>query len=230
VDGIAVTDPNTGALGGAITAAVKAGIPVSILSAGADDAIRLGAIGYFGQDEGIAGRAVGERVVAAGAKNVLCVIQEQGNSALEKRCDGVIKGAGADAKVQRLYVNGQDTPAVTTAIQAKLTQDKSVDWVVTLAAPIALAAVKAVSGAASQAKIGTFDTSKELVAAVNDGSIQWAIDQQPYLQGYLAIDSLWLYKANGNALGGGQNVATGPAFIDKTNIDSVAKFAANGTR
>jgi simple sugar transport system substrate-binding protein len=230
VDGIAVTDPNTGALGGAIKAAVAAGIPVSMLNAGADDAMSLGTIGYFGQDEAIAGQSVGERVVAAGGRNVLCVIQEQGNSALEKRCDGVTKGAGAGAKVQRQYVNGQDNAAVTTSIQAKLTQDKSIDWVVTLAAPIALDAVKAVSGGKSQAKIGTFDTNKELVAAVKDGSIQWAIDQQPYLQGYLALDSLWLYNTNGNTLGGGKNVATGPAFIDKANIDAVAKFAANGTR
>jgi simple sugar transport system substrate-binding protein len=127
-------------------------------------------------------------------------------------------------------VNGRDDSAVTTSIQAKLTQAKDVDWVVTLGAPFALDAVKSVPGAGSSAKIGTFDTNKELVTAVKDGKVAWAIDQQPYLQGYLAIDSLWLYKTNGNTLGGGQNVATGPAFIDSKNVDQVAQFAANGTR
>jgi simple sugar transport system substrate-binding protein len=229
VDGIAVTDPNTPALGETIKKAIAAGIPVSMFNAGGPDALGLGAIGFFGQGEKDAGTAVGKRAVADGAKNILCVIQTQGQQQLVDRCDGVTAGA-AGAKVARMYVNGTDDSAVTTSIQAKLTQDAGIDFVVALSAPIALDAVKSVKSAGSSAKIGTFDTNKELVAAVQDGSIAWAIDQQPYLQGYLAIDSIWLDKSNGNTLGGGQNVATGPSFIDKSNIDQVAKFAANGTR
>ena len=230
VDAIAVTDPNTGALGGTIKKAIASGIPVTMFNAGGKDALGLGALGYFGQSETDAGLAVGKRIVAAGGKDIVCVIQEQGQQQLEDRCDGVTKGTGGAAKVSRLYVNGRDISSVSTSIQAKLTQDKTADWVVTLGAPEALAAVKSVQGAGSSAKIGTFDTNKQLVAAVQDGSVQWAIDQQPYLQGYLAIDSLWLYKTNGNTLGGGNNVATGPAFIDKSNIAQVSKYAANGTR
>jgi len=230
VDGIAVTDPNTGALGGAIESAVEAGIPVTMFNAGGPDALGLGAIGYFGQAEIDAGVAVGERVVEDGGKNVVCVIQEQGQQQLEDRCDGVRQGVAGAAEVERIYVNGRDDAAVTTGIQAKLTEDQSIDWVITLGAPIALDAVKSVEGASSDARIGTFDTSQELVTAVQDGSVAWAIDQQPYLQGYLAVDSLWLYINNGNTLGGGGNVATGPAFIDETNVDQVAEFADNGTR
>lgn len=229
VDGIAVTDPNTGALGGAIKAAVAAGIPVSMFNAGGTDALGLGAIGYFGQAETDAGLAVGKRLADDGAKNAVCVIQEQGQQQLEDRCDGIIKGAPG-VKIQRLYVNGRDDSAVTTTIQAKLTQDPTIDWVVTLGAPFALDAVKAVGNSGDKAKIGTFDTNKELVGAVKGGQVQWAIDQQPYLQGYLAVDSLYLYKTNGNVIGGGKNVPTGPAFIDSKNIEAVAKFAANGTR
>jgi simple sugar transport system substrate-binding protein len=90
--------------------------------------------------------------------------------------------------------------------------------------------VKSVEAAGSKAKIGTFDTNKELVAAIKDGKVGFAIDQQPYLQGYLATDALWLYKTNGNTIGGGSNVATGPSFIDSSNVDAVSEFAANGTR
>ena len=229
VDGIAVTDPNTGALGATIKKAIAAGIPVTMFNAGGTDALGLGALGYFGQGEKDAGLAVGKRVVGDGGKNILCVIQEQGQQQLEDRCDGVTSGA-AGAKVSKIYVNGRDDSAVTTSIQAKLAQDKSIDYIVTLGAPFALDAVKSVKGAGSSAKIGTFDTNKQLVAAVQDGSVEWAIDQQPYLQGYEAVDALWLYKTNGNTLGGGSNVATGPAFIDKSNIAQVSKFAANGTR
>ncbi|UAL28987.1 substrate-binding domain-containing protein [Nocardioides rotundus] len=230
VDGIAVTDPNTGAIGPAIKAAIEADIPVTMFNAGGTDAMDLGALGYFGQAETDAGNAVGERLVEDGAKNVLCVIQEQGQQQLEDRCDGIIEGAGSGTKVQRLYVDGRDSAAVVTNIEAKLTEDDSVDWVVTLGAPFALNAVDAVQSAGSEAKIGTFDTNAELVKAVEAGDVQWAIDQQPFLQGYLAVDSLWLYINNGNTIGGGGNVATGPAFIDQENIDQVSKFAANGTR
>ena len=228
-DGIAVTNPNTGAIGGAIKNAVAAGIPVSMFNAGGPDAISLGAIGYFGQGESDAGFAVGEKAAGEGAKNMLCVIQEQGQSQLEARCDGVTKGAGG-AKVARLYVNGRDDADVTTKIQAALTQDKTIDYVITLGAQFALDAGKAVEAAGSSAKVGTFDTNEELIKAIQAKSVTFAVDQQPYLQGYLAIDSLWLYKTNGNTLGGGQNVATGPAFIDASNVEAVASFAANGTR
>ena len=228
-DGIAVTDPNTGAIGDVIKKAVAAGIPVSMFNAGGDDALGLGAIGYFGQSESDAGFAVGEKAAGEGAKHILCVIQEQGQSQLEARCDGVTKGA-AGAKVERLYVNGRDDSAVTSNIQAKLSADKTIDYVATLGAQFALDAGKAVQSAGSSAKVGTFDTNEELIKAIQDGSVTFAVDQQPYLQGYLAVDSIWLYKTNGNTLGGGQNVATGPAYIDQSNVDAVAGFAANGTR
>ncbi len=229
VDGIAVTDPNTGALGGVIKKAVAAGIPVTMFNAGGPDATDLGVLGYFGQGEKEAGIGAGKKIVDEGGKNILCVIQEQGQQQLEDRCDGVTEGA-AGAKVQKLYVNGRDDSAVTTSIQAKLTEDKAVDWVLALGAPYALDATKSVAGAGSSAKIGTFDTNKELVAAIEDGSVAFAIDQQPYLQGYLAVDALWLYKTNGNTIGGGNNVATGPSFIDSSNIAQVSEFAAKGTR
>jgi simple sugar transport system substrate-binding protein len=228
-DGIAVTDPNTGALGDAIKKAVAAGIPVTMFNAGGDDALGLGAIGYFGQSEAEAGFAVGEKAKADGGSNILCVIQEQGQSQLEARCDGVAKGA-AGSKVTRLYVNGRDDADVTTKIQASLTQDKTVNYVVTLGAQFALDAGKAVKSAGSSAKVGTFDTNEELVKAIQSKDVTFAVDQQPYLQGYLAVDSIWLFKKNGNTLGGGKSVATGPAFIDASNVEAVAGFAANGTR
>lgn len=230
VDGIAVTDPNTGALGSAIKKAVAAGIPVVMFNSGEKDAFKLGALGYFGQDELVAGRAAGQKLAAAGAKVVLCVIQDQGQQQLEDRCNGAKEGLGSAGKIEKLYVNGADDSAVTTSIQAKLAQDKSIDWVLTLGAPIALDAVKGVAGSNSSAKIGTFDTNPQLVKAIQDRKVQWAVDQQPYLEGYLAIDSLWLYKYNGNTIGGGQPVLTGPSFIDASNIAKVAKFAAKGTR
>jgi len=120
-------------------------------------------------------------------------------------------------------------PDVQTKITGKLA-DKSIDRVLTLGAPFALTAVKSVQEAGSQAKVATFDTNAELVGALKDGKVEWAVDQQPYMQGYMAIDSLWFYKTNGNVLGGGDIVLTGPSFVDQSNVAQVFEYAKRGTR
>jgi simple sugar transport system substrate-binding protein len=228
VAAIAVTLARPEALKPAVERAVSAGIPVVALNAGIDDWQAAGAKAYFGQDEQISGEAAGKKLVTEGAKKVICVIQDQGNVALESRCAGVKAGFGG--AVENLNVNGTDLPSVQSTITAKLQQDPSVDYIVTLGAPIALTAVESAKNAGSTARIGTFDTNAELVDAIKAGTVQWAVDQQPFLQGYLAIDSLWLYLNNGNVIGGGQPTLTGPAFIDKSNIDAIAEYAKNGTR
>ncbi|WP_033283231.1 MULTISPECIES: sugar ABC transporter substrate-binding protein [unclassified Streptomyces] len=229
VDGIAVTLAKPDALKDVIGKAKTANIPVVGLNSGLSDWKKLGLLEFFGQDETVAGEALGKRLNAEGAKKAVCVIQEQGNIGLTQRCDGVKKTFTGTTEV--LNVNGTDMPSVKSTITAKLTQDKAIDYVVTLGAPFAMTAVQSLSDAGSKAKVATFDLNSTLTGAIKKGTVQFAVDQQPYLQGYLAIDSLWLYKNNGNYSGGGeQPVLTGPAFVDKTNVDAVAKYAANGTR
>ena len=227
VDGIAVTLAKPDAMQANVKKAADGGIPVVALNGGIESWKQAGALGYFGQDERIAGQAAGDRLTQVGAKSALCVIQEQGHVGLEARCQGV-KDKFPNTK--NIYITGTDIPGSQTTMTSSLQQDKTIDYVVTLGAPFALAAVKSVKDAGSSAKIGTFDTNADLVKAIKDGSVQWAVDQQPYLQGYLAVDSLWLYKTNGNTIGGGQATLTGPAFIDKDNVAAVEKFAAGGTR
>ncbi|GHC86734.1 sugar ABC transporter substrate-binding protein [Streptomyces collinus] len=229
VDGIALTAAKPDAMKGVVAKAKAAGIPVVGFNSGLDDWKELGMIEYFGQDENIAGQAFGERLNQAGAKHAVCVIQEQGQVALEARCAGLKKGF--KGTTENLYVNGTDMPSVKSTLTAKLQKDSSIDQVVTLGAPIALTAVQSVKDAGSEAKVATFDLNKDLVGAIQGGSIEFAVDQQPYLQGYLAVDALWLYKTNGNVSGGGTApVLTGPAFVTKDNVDSVAEFAKKGTR
>jgi simple sugar transport system substrate-binding protein len=228
VAGIAVTLAKPEAMAPAVKAALAAGIPVVGLNAGFDIWKSLGVQQYFGQDEALSGRAAGERLTTDGAKNVLCIIHEQGNVSLESRCAGVAQGF--KGQTEQLNVNSKDMPSVEAAVTAKLQQDPSVDHIIALDASIALTAVQSKKTAGSNAVIDTFDTNAELVSAIKNGDVGWAIDQQPFLQGYLAIDSLWLFINNRNLIGGGTPVLTGPAFIDSSNIDSIAKYAANGTR
>ncbi len=93
-----------------------------------------------------------------------------------------------------------------------------------------MAAVEAVNTAASKAKLATFDLSGDVVKAIEDGKILFAVDQQQYLQGYLPVVFLALYNRNANTVGGGQPVLTGPGFVTKDNAAKVQALAEAGTR
>ena len=210
VDGIATSNPNTDALRDPIKKATDAGI-------------------HVGQDEGVAGEAAGKRLKDAAPGKLLCVVHEQGNSGLEERCAGAKKGFGGN--VENVQVKGvNDIATSTTELQSKLQSDKDVTAVLTLNPDIAVAARDAVQGASSDAKLATFDLSGDVVKAVKAGEIEFAVDQQQYLQGYLPVVFLTLYNTNANTVGGGLPVLTGPGFVDKGNAATVEKLAEEGTR
>ena len=227
VNGIATTLATPDALEGAVQAATSANIPVVAFNSGIDQYAETGASMYFGSDENLAGETAGKRIAEAGGKKALCVIQAAGSVALEARCAGVKKGV---ASTENIQVNGADDAAVVSSLQAKLSQDKSIDYIVTLGAPIALDALKAMEAAGSQAKLVTFDLNNEAAKAIKEGKIQFSIDQQPYVQGYLAVQSLYLSLKNGNDIGGGRAVLTGPSFVDSSNIDIILPFTEQNTR
>jgi len=227
VNGIATTLVTPDALAGSVKAATDAKIPLIGFNSGIDQYQKLGALMYFGSDENLAGSTAGKRIQEAGAKHPLCAIQAAGSVALEARCAGVKSVLPA---TENLQVNGADDAAVVSTLQAKLAQDKSIDYIVTLGAPIAIDALKAMDAAGSSAKLITFDLNAEAAQNIKNGKIEFSIDQQPYLQGYLAVSSLYLYLKNGNDIGGGKPVLTGPSFVDKTNVDKILPFTKANTR
>jgi simple sugar transport system substrate-binding protein len=227
-DGLVVSMANPEALKASIQRAVRAGIPVITINAGEAESKAYGALTHIGSDETVAGRAVGTQLKASGVKNVVCVIQEAGNTSLEQRCAGVKATLGG--KVTNLQVDNNNLPGAQSLIQAKLQQDTSVDGVVTLGAQVATVAEGAIASSKSKAKLATFDLNGDVAKGVESGKIAFAIDQQPYLQGYLAVTMLTQYKSNLNVLGGGQPVLTGPTIIDKSNAAAVLKLTAAGTR
>jgi simple sugar transport system substrate-binding protein len=229
VDGLAVSVPNADAIKGSLAKAKAAGIPIITLNSGADQFKELGAITHVGQTEKIAGEAAGEKLKAAGVKKVLCVVHEQNNIGLQERCAGVKQGFGGTVTSQQ--VKGTEDIATTqTEIKSKLQADKSYDGVIALNPDIAAAAKTAIKGASSNAKLASFDLSPALIKDIKNGNALFAVDQQQYLQGYLPIVFLKLFKQNANTVGGGLPVLTGPGFVDKSNAATVEKLAEDGTR
>ncbi|WP_449657823.1 sugar ABC transporter substrate-binding protein [Streptomyces varsoviensis] len=228
VDGLIVTLAKPDALKDVVAKAEKAGIPVITVNSGSEESKRFGALTHIGQDETIAGEAVGEELNERGKKKAVCVLHEQGNVGHEQRCAGAKKTFKGD--LANLYVDGTNMPDVQASIEAKLQSDKDIDAVVTLGAPFAPTAAKAAEQAGSKAEIDTFDLNAKVARSLADGSLGFAVDQQPYLQGYEAVDVLWLYKYNADVLGGGKPVLTGPQIITKDDAADLEKYTKRGTR
>jgi simple sugar transport system substrate-binding protein len=227
VDGLATTLPTPDAIGPNVQKAIDAGIPTVAFNAGITSYQNYGVPMYFGSDEDLAGQTVGTKLAEEAPGKTVCVIQEQGQVQLEARCAGVTK-TNPDTEI--LYVSGRDLPAVQQTIGAKLQQDPSIANVVALAADIALAANQSKADAGSQANVATFDLNADVAAAIESGDILFSVDQQPYVQGYMAVTSLWLNLTNANTIGGGGPVLTGPAVVDSSNIGPIVEYANNNTR
>ncbi|WP_156722263.1 sugar ABC transporter substrate-binding protein [Streptomyces apocyni] len=228
VDALIVTLAKPGAMKDALARAKKAGIPVITVNSGSAESKAFGALTHVGQDETIAGEAVGDELNARGKKKAICVLHEQGNVGHEQRCAGTAKTF--KGKLQNLYVDGTNMPDVQSGIGAKLQTDKSIDAVVTLGAPFADTAVKAKQDVGSDAEINTFDLNAKVARGLQDDSLGFAVDQQPYLQGYQAVDLLWLYLYNADVLGGGKPVLTGPQIIGKKDAATLEDYTKRGTR
>ena len=228
VDGLVVSMANPDGVKDSVEAAVGAGIPVVTINSGEAESASFGALEHVGQSEGAAGEGAGQELAKAGVKNVLCVIHEAGNIGLEQRCQGAAKTLGGT--VSNLQVDVSNLAEAQATMTTALRADPSVDGVLTLNNGVGSAAVKAVADAKSSAKIATFDVDADVVKSVQAGDILFAVDQQPYLQGYLPVVFLTLYRDNGDTVGGGRPVLTGPGFVTKDNADQVAEYAARGTR
>ncbi|WP_159499699.1 sugar ABC transporter substrate-binding protein [Microbacterium sp. 18062] len=228
VDGIVVSMANPDGVQASVERAVAAGIPVVTINSGLERFKEFGAITHIGQSESIAGAAVGERLGEEGLTKALCVIQEAGNVGLEERCKAAAGAFGGS--MENLQVDGTNDAEVKATIKSKLQADSSIDAVLTLGGQYAIDAVGAVEESGSSAKVATFDLSEDVVSAIEAGQILFAVDQQPYVQGFLGITALYLKSTNGNDIGGGQPVYSGPAFVTLDNAAAVAEFAKNGTR
>jgi simple sugar transport system substrate-binding protein len=229
-DGLVVSIPDAEALGPSIEAAIAAGIPVISMNSGSDVAAELGILTHVGQTEYEAGFGGGERMAEAGVTQALCVNQEVGNVALDLRCQGftdAITAAGGTVEV--LAVEISDPTGAQQAIEAALTADPEINGILTLGPTGAAPAMAALESLGSDIPLATFDLSPEVLQAIVDGSVLFAIDQQQYIQGYLPIVLLTLNARNLNTVAN-DVIMTGPGFVTQENAERVIELAAAGTR
>ena len=245
VDGIAVSDHNPSLMNPTIAKAVAAGIPVVLINAGCDDAdiAASGATTCVGQPEAFAGKQAGARLMAEKADNVLCVIHQSGQNLLD-RCNGVAQalGTGDTCSTSAAPASGPgctelllSTPSAANnpsasakEVTAYLQAHPGINAIMALNNQIAQG-IQTALPSGSTIKLATFDLNAWVISAVKAGTVDFSVDQQQYLQGYLPVLFLQLYKSHfGATVGGGSTVPTGPRLVDKNNASKVEAAAAAG--
>ena len=230
-DGLVVSIPDP-AIGPAVRRAERAGIPVVSINSGSDLWRQFGIQAHVGQPEEPAGRGAGERLAAAGVRNAICINQEVGNKALDVRCAAfgkAIRAAGGQSKVLHLNVENRNeaAPALAAAIEKR-----KADGVLALNAGGAEAALdaKKLGGRATKVKIASFDLQPEVLEAIKDGRILFAVDQQAYLQGYMPIVMLTQEARYGLFPSRGEVVSTGPNFVTRETAPLALQLSGRGIR
>jgi simple sugar transport system substrate-binding protein len=226
-DGLVVSIPEPG-VAPAIRRAVRAGIPVVAINSGTSVYRRLGVLAFVGQPEDRAGFEAGQRLAAVGVRRALCVNQKVGTLGLDERCRGLARAmrrAGGSSRVLPVDDQSSATPAkIARAVGAG-----RIDGVLAMNATSGLDAVAGLKNATG-VRIGVFDLGADVLSAVRAGRISFAVDQQPYLQGYWPIAMLaqraryGLFPAHGDA------VATGPHFVTRADAAKAIELSRRSIR
>ena len=252
-DGVAVSIADINVLKGPISNLVAKKIPVVTINSGTtEQSESLGALMHVGQAEFDAGKAAGEKAKAEGVKSFLCVNHYATNPASFERCRGFSEAIGADFKSSTVDA-GDDPTGIESKVTAYLRKNPDTQAVLTLGPTSAHPTLRALEKAGKTGKVffATFDLSKEIADGIKSGAIKFAIDQQPYLQGYVAIASLVLSKQLGTTdvakisealkanpkfqerlktyglapVYGVKHISSGPGFITKDNLALVEQYA-----
>jgi simple sugar transport system substrate-binding protein len=224
-NGIISTIADYDVLSGPLSNAVAKGIPVITINSGTEEQSKeIGALLHVGQPEKAAGHGAGEKAKAAGVIKFVCVNHYITNPASVERCQGYAEALGVELGSQMID-SGLDPAEVKSKVLAYLQSNPDTNGILTLGPNSAIPTIAALqeNGKAGTIHFATFDLSPEISAAIKDGTIAFAIDQQPFLQGYLPVVILTNLARYGVVPG--NSINSGPGFITKDNIELVEKLA-----
>jgi simple sugar transport system substrate-binding protein len=219
-DGIGVSLIDLHAFNSPVEKALAAGIPVIAYNADAAGNKRLA---YVGQDLKLAGEKMGERVVAAvGEGEVALFIATPGSANLQPRIEGAEKAIKASGKAITIHTitTGAAVAGEQSTIEAYYQSHKGTKgmYAVDGGSTESLAKVMQKFGLAGKVKAGGFDLTEQTQKLLKEGHIEFTIDQQPYLQGFVPTLELFLYKVS-NTQTGPFEANTGLKFVTKETVE-----------
>jgi simple sugar transport system substrate-binding protein len=228
-DALIVSLPDVATLGEPIQKAIELGIPVFSINSGSDIFKDVGILRHIGQTEYEAGVGAGKRFAELGGTKGVCVSHEQGNLALDERCRGFTDGFGGP--VEMIASTTSDESELYSLLDSYLTNNPDTDTVLAVGPQPGQPAVRVLEdrGLAGTTLLGAFDLTPIMLEAIGRGTVNFLIDQQQYLQGYLGVQTAVLYVQYG-LLPGNEIILTGPGFVDASNAAQVIELSAKGIR
>jgi simple sugar transport system substrate-binding protein len=224
-NGIAVAVISSTAFTGPVKNAMNAGIPV--VSYNADGNVGdpgTNRLAYIGQDLFVSGQALGQRIAASmpSGGDAVGFIATPGTANIQPRIDGAKQAIGASGK------NIKFTPVTSGAA---LSQENTTINAYVLAHKSTLKGIFAVDAGSTQTvgqiiqkysltgKVasGGFDLTPITLSGIKAGNLDFTIDQQPYLQGFLPVLSLYLFNLSGGLVNPPET-NTGLTFVTKANV------------
>jgi simple sugar transport system substrate-binding protein len=214
--------------------ATDAGIPVlvhNIDAPNAEDRIKAGGLCFIGQDLDYAGYFLAKSLSKYFPSGSHCLILMEGPGMVwaEERAKGItqfLKEYGCSWERLDVSFDLAVVESRTSAYLEAHPETKAV-FSVGYTAPIAGKILKAKGVPPGEVAIGTFDVVPLVVDGIKEGYTTIAIDQQPYLQGFLPLIQLVLMKKYALSA---WDVNTGNAIVDKSNVDIVAELSKKGYR
>lgn len=225
-DGIAVSVVDTKAFKAPVDKALNAGIPV--VSYNADGAVGnpgSNRLAYVGQDLFVSGQQVGTKLASLmkSPGDVVGFIATPGSLNIQPRIDGAKDALQKSGKMKsfKAVTTGAETPQEISTIDAyvqahgNVTAYFSVDGGSTEGLGDAMTKHKLKS---KGVVAGGFDLEPKTLEAIKAGNLDFTVDQQPYLQGFLPVLQLYMYKLSGGLVAP-SDTNTGLKFVDKATVD-----------
>jgi simple sugar transport system substrate-binding protein len=214
--GIALIDPK--AFNKQVTQAISKGIPV--VSYNADEPNDR--LAYIGQDLFLAGQEMGQHIIDLGVTgDVALFIATPGSANIQPRIDGALQVLKKHGGITpHVITSGAAVPAELTAVSSYVTGHPTTKglFAVDGGTTQGIAQVVQKQNLRSKGvKAGGFDLTPVTETLLQHGDLDFTIDQQPYLQGFLPILELYLYNAS-KGLTGPADVNTGLKFVTKSTI------------
>jgi simple sugar transport system substrate-binding protein len=226
-DGIALAVVDKSAFRQPVDNALNAGIPVVSYNAdGARSDKGTNRLAYIGQGLYESGFALGQRALASGLDSGEAVgfIATPGQLNIQPRIDGAtdaIKQSGKPIKFSPVGTNADVTKGASI-IDAYVQGHPNLAGILAVDAGSTEAVGKTVAKNKLRSKglkvAGGFDLNPGTLVSVKSGDLDFTIDQQPYLQGFLPVLYLWFYKFSGGLVFPSET-NTGLLFVTKDTVD-----------
>jgi simple sugar transport system substrate-binding protein len=235
VQGIATTLISPTAFNTPVQSALKAGIPVVAYNA---DEPQSGRLSYIGQDLFVSGQEMGQHIVdlLPSGGQIALFIATPGAANIQPRIDGAKDTLKSHPNIKYdVVATGAAVPAELTVINSWAQAHSSAKGMFAVDAGSTQGLAQTIQKQGLKAKGwvgGGYDLTpitEQLLAA---GYIEFTIDQQPYLQGFLPILQLYMYNAS-TGLSGIADTDTGLKFLTKTTVvpysSTKSRYEGTGT-